>query len=740
MSGPVHSVTTNPPNSVPPHRQYVTPTVDTSSAVAVSSLGVQIVTMNASMLEAAPEHIALAPNASTNQSPNNLNSMPTVNSTLRPKSSVRRSVTSTTLVSSPLAEISDWDTPSASPEYLDWSKSINPNKISYNNLPKYDFQPAFSSHRHRISAVHPQPVLSELPVESVASAAEGFGIQPKLAGERTLKENVNPSIRPQKTEPQGTNISQWRYDENGSFIPPHLRPLSPQKQLVDVLAHDTALTASAQFDEEDRHLAPHLRRPVPKVKPASAITVSSAVAGMPQGILLDLNDHPGNQTQHKISTKAGQECVATPSNLTEGHQDATGTQKAIANTCETSPVEPVQHAVPERAEGRSKAFGNVKPSRKVWEKDSNACGSASIDSNAAVNDGEMRVKTTLQYEPQLQDWEGKWAPAPVEWDARPAFDNRDARHMEFMEGWLDERAKTAVDEPIKINTQDPSFLDGDKPAGGLAQLDPPIEDEVSKTFLPNDPFTHERIHQTAKDSARAYHKKACKEKKDIKQDRQSFKAAVRLHNESYVPPPNPHVPKANIYIRPAIASDMRQITQIYNHYITNSVVASERDALTEAQWRVRWQDATGENFAFLVAVLKNANRGGRFRRDNAETVVGFAYAEDFSESRNMYRFTCELQFWVHHQHLRHGIGKTLVDRMIGALDNGYYSRQGTDFVADNPIEYEGGGLRTIARILISIPHDAEDAKDINWQKKWLSQWKFEQVGNLTGIGRKFDKE
>lgn len=737
IPGTVHHVTTGPSQSYPHQREQGKAAIEGSPVVVVSSPAVQIVTMNATTPEADPVHIEEALSASKNQ--------PGVDVSTRPITSVHRANTSATLVASPPAVTSNWDTPSGSPEHLDWTKSISPNSFSFNDLPRWTLQPTFLSCERTNSVVPPQPALSKtLKDTGVPVPAKSVSAQAEVAEKPILKENEKPSIHPKKEESQNPPLSPGKYDGNGVFIPPHLRPPSPRKQLVDLPACVAAMTVLAEFEEEDAHLPPHLRRPARKIKPLKASPVSLVAAAMSQGALSGANGHLGNQEQHNLSTKTEPRRVGTPPNLMHGLEESTNTHMAVTAPRENPPVKSVLPAVlpavPARALGGSKAFDNIRPSSKVWEQDSNAWGSGSIESNVAVNDGETRPKTKLQYEPQLHDWEGNWAPAPVEWDARPSFDNTDSRHMRAMEGWMDERADAALREPIQIDIRDPKFLDGGKPAGGLEKLDSPIEDEVSETLLPNDPFTHTRIHQTAEASALAYHKKAYKEKKLSKEDRKAYKVAAKLQNDSYVPPPNPHVPKANIYIRPAFASDMRQITQIYNHYVRNSVVASERDDLTEAQWQVRWRASTGENFAFLVAVLKSGNRGGRFRRDNAETIVGFAYAEDFSESGNMYRFTCELQFWVHHQHLRHGIGKTLIDRMLPALDNGYYCRQGTDFVAHNPIEYEGGGLRTIARILISIPHDATDAKEFTWQKKWLSQWDFEQVGNMPGIGRKFEKE
>lgn len=741
MSPSVHHSKTDLPQSSAHQGQPGISGTEVSHAVAVSGAAVQTVTMNAVMPEADPVHVQQALSASKFQSSREVKIMNQLdlNSTPGPTASGLRSATSTTQVASPPAANPDRNAPSANPQHLDWSKSITPNHFSFNDLPRWTAQPMFSSRERTSSIALPQPTSHMMLNDTVQLTTKDLGAQAKIVKNSTLKENENPSVRPKKVESQNVQVSQGRDDQNGAWIPPHLRPPSPPTRLVDIPAYVDAIAILAELEEEDAHLPPHLRRPARKDKSLKASPVLFVAAEMAQTVISEPEGRYGDPIQHDLSTEIEQ--VVTPLYLTQCHKEPASTHVAAPAPRENLRVKSVPPAVvPERAGGRSKAFGNVKPLRTMWEQDSNAWGSASIDSNVAVNDGETKPRAKLQYEPQLHDWEGKWAPAPVEWDARPAFDNTDPRHMKAMEGWLDARADAALKEPIKIDTRDPKYLDGGKPAGGLEKLDLPVVDEAIETLLPNDPFTHARIHQTANDSARAHHKKAYKEKKLSKEERKAYIAATKLHYASYVPPPNPHVPKANIYIRPAVASDMRQITEIYNHYVLNSVVASERNELTEAQWQVRWRDSTGENFAFLVAVLKSGNQGGRLRRDNAETIVGFAYAEDFSESGNMYRFTCELQFWVHPQHLRLGIGKTLVDRMLPALDNGYCCRQATDFVADNPIEYDGGGLRTIARILISIPYDHTDTKDLTWQKKWLSQWEFEQVGNMPGIGRKFQKE
>lgn len=233
---------------------------------------------------------------------------------------------------------------------------------------------------------------------------------------------------------------------------------------------------------------------------------------------------------------------------------------------------------------------------------------------------------------------------------------------------------------------------------------------------------------------------------------------------NWVPEPIPteHIPKANIYIRPAQNSDLRQIADIYNHYVKHTIHTCELDATDENEWRDRLTSIDEEKLAFLVAVSKSSKgqrghegptRGGRHGRGRGaggnqnrphvkfhENVLGFAFAEDYAGLNTIYQFTAELQLFVHPEHYRVGIGKTLMDRMIPSLDPMYMSRGGTDFIADNRIMYEVGGKRDIRKVIINIGYHTGEDKDFKWQKNWLQEnWEFEHVGTLSNIGVKFDR-
>ncbi|MCJ1427705.1 hypothetical protein MMC29_005610 [Sticta canariensis] len=364
----------------------------------------------------------------------------------------------------------------------------------------------------------------------------------------------------------------------------------------------------------------------------------------------------------------------------------------------------------------------------------------SVNSRTSITGRRATKKDTLDFEHPLAGWDGNWGPAPVEWGGRPSFDHRDTQHIKFVHDWLHDRARDSLNNPLLVNITDDGFLTGKALANGETVFGIPIDDSLHVTFLPDDDFTKAKHLECAADALKKHRSKIKVERQETKAERRAFRQAMREAQASYALLPNPHTPQANIYIRPAESRDLKQITEIYNHYIEHSVVVAERTALTEQQWRGRWMDATESNYAFLVAVQHSSKGGGHNRRTSHETICGFAYADDFGDVSNAWRYTCELQCYVGNWNLRMGVGKSLIDRMMGALDPIYVVRAGTKFEGGaTPIRYEGGGVRVVNKVVINIPYAVKDENTLKWQKEWLAQFQFEHVGTLPGIGRKFDK-
>ena len=391
-------------------------------------------------------------------------------------------------------------------------------------------------------------------------------------------------------------------------------------------------------------------------------------------------------------------------------------------------------------------------------------------------------KKKLEYEVAaggLAGWDGDWAPAPVEWDARGQFINNDRRHIRFMENWMDKQVEEALERPFIVDTSSPGFASGIIPASGTRkQLQDrpddcifprvqlhygPIDWEAVETLPPNDPYsqTPDRLKQTSLTSSKVLSKKLSEERRQERENREALRVDYIRSKSRREPIPPEYIPKANIYIRPAVRSDLRQITDIYNHYVEHTIHADELEKTDENDWLNRLQSVNEESFAFLVAVAKSAKvprgrdardrgssradtRNGRGRNGTQrrpgplpETILGFVYAEDFAGRNTVYRYTAEIRLYVHPDNYRLGVGKTLMDRMIPSLDQGYISRGATDFIAECKNHYEVGGKREIRKVITHICYRTGEEKEFEWKKKWLEEnWEFDHVGTMRNIGVK----
>jgi len=102
-------------------------------------------------------------------------------------------------------------------------------------------------------------------------------------------------------------------------------------------------------------------------------------------------------------------------------------------------------------------------------------------------------------------------------------------------------------------------------------------------------------------------------------------------------------------IRLATRDDARAINDIQNHYVVHSTATFLTEPLTLEQ-RLAWFG--GRSLVHPVVV---AQAGG--------SVVGWGSLEVF-RSRPAYRHTAELSIYVHHEHHRHGIGRSILTDLL----------------------------------------------------------------------------
>lgn len=149
-------------------------------------------------------------------------------------------------------------------------------------------------------------------------------------------------------------------------------------------------------------------------------------------------------------------------------------------------------------------------------------------------------------------------------------------------------------------------------------------------------------------------------------------------------------------IRPARDSDADAIARIYNHYIANTWVTFETDAVSAQEMAQRIGETRSAGLPWLVTAT-------------SDDVAGFAYASRW-KGRCAYRFSVESTIYLAPEHTGKGLGTPLYEALIDAVR------------ALSMHSMIGG---------IALPNDAS----IGLHEKLG----FKKIGHFSEVGYKFDE-
>lgn len=107
-------------------------------------------------------------------------------------------------------------------------------------------------------------------------------------------------------------------------------------------------------------------------------------------------------------------------------------------------------------------------------------------------------------------------------------------------------------------------------------------------------------------------------------------------------------------IRTAAETDAPAIASIYNHYVLNTTVTFEEEAVGDDAMGARVLETQSAGLPFLVA-------------QSQDEVVGFAFASAW-KGRCAYRFSREVTVYLRPGHEGRGLGSALYSELIAALD------------------------------------------------------------------------
>ncbi|KAK3705009.1 hypothetical protein LTR37_013526 [Vermiconidia calcicola] len=285
---------------------------------------------------------------------------------------------------------------------------------------------------------------------------------------------------------------------------------------------------------------------------------------------------------------------------------------------------------------------------------------------------------------KLTDWSGNWAPAPVDWDARPAFrDTQSALQIErWMTGieedmcgkdWSIPEAELSTGDdgkvgvvargkgpllgeiaprywiPVIVGRQAPQTFWND-----LVKSDEPkpmdeedldsakpwwerFKNKECNTLVPldhpeikgidPDENTNERLARE-NDRGSNYHTENRKSAEKAKRDSQRERRKRAQEKARKISESSPAVqtqekikPGLNIYVRSARPVDVQHIREIYNHYVTYSVCTPETQRRTLSDMQQRYQDILANKLPFLVACERGGKIGGRRRKNAGEEII-----------------------------------------------------------------------------------------------------------------------
>lgn len=108
-------------------------------------------------------------------------------------------------------------------------------------------------------------------------------------------------------------------------------------------------------------------------------------------------------------------------------------------------------------------------------------------------------------------------------------------------------------------------------------------------------------------------------------------------------------------IRPAQKRDIPDIREIYNYYVTNSVVTFDEKRWSVAQWNDKFDQLARQKMPFLVA----ESPGGH--------VLGYALVQPLS-TKSGYRYSVENTIYLGQAATGKGLGRALLEALIEASE------------------------------------------------------------------------
>ncbi|MEF2978247.1 GNAT family N-acetyltransferase [Subtercola sp. YIM 133946] len=154
-------------------------------------------------------------------------------------------------------------------------------------------------------------------------------------------------------------------------------------------------------------------------------------------------------------------------------------------------------------------------------------------------------------------------------------------------------------------------------------------------------------------------------------------------------PASPPIETFEYRIRDATLEDMPHVRELYNHYVANTVVTLDEDAMTLKEWRDKFAWVSKLNMPFLIAVSPT------------DQLMGFAYVSPWKQ-KAAYRRTVEDSIYLGPAATGKGLGKALMKELL-ARSKAAGIKEVLAVIVDKGAEgsirlHEGFGFKEVGRL------------------------------------------
>ena len=152
-----------------------------------------------------------------------------------------------------------------------------------------------------------------------------------------------------------------------------------------------------------------------------------------------------------------------------------------------------------------------------------------------------------------------------------------------------------------------------------------------------------------------------------------------------------------LQVREIKPEDLLEVTNIYNYYVISSASTFDNEIQETEKIKHKFETLLNQKMPILIAEID-------------EKVVGYAYASPYRQ-RWGYRYSVEDSIFIHKDHIREGIGESLLQELIKRVRILGFNQ------------------------MVAIIGDSTNIASIKLHRKLG----FHIVGKMPGIGRKFNK-